>query len=86
MPKFGNGRLHGDNALMVPLAIPEQGPTPDAKLAAMGPNRLASLVRPCFVEAMQPDSKEGCIVLQSGSTHSGGWVLARDNTVAKFKR
>ena len=31
--------------------IPEQGPTPDAKLAAMGPNRLASSVRPCFVEA-----------------------------------
>ena len=31
--------------------IPEQGPTPDAKLAAMGLNRLASLVRPCFVEA-----------------------------------
>ena len=31
--------------------IPEQGPTPDVKLAAMGPNRFASLVRPCFVEA-----------------------------------
>ena len=31
--------------------IPEQGPTLDAKLAAMGPNRLASLVRLCFVEA-----------------------------------
>ena len=30
---------------------PEQGPTPDAKLAAMGPNRLASSVRLCFVEA-----------------------------------
>ena len=33
------------------LTMPEQGPTPDAKLAAMGPNRLASSVRPCFVEA-----------------------------------
>ena len=31
--------------------IPEQRPTPDAKLAAMGPNRLASSVSPCFVEA-----------------------------------
>ena len=28
-----------------------QGPTPDAKLDAMGPNRLASFVHPCFVEA-----------------------------------
>ena len=31
--------------------IPEQEPTLDAKLAAMGPNQLASSVRPCFVEA-----------------------------------
>ena len=31
-------------------SIPVQGPAPDAKLAAMGPNRLASSVRPCFVE------------------------------------
>ena len=31
--------------------ILEQGPTPDAKLAAMGPNRLASSVHPCFVKA-----------------------------------
>jgi len=33
--------------------IPAQGPTPDAKLAAMQgvPNRLASSLRPCFVEA-----------------------------------
>ena len=31
--------------------IPEQGLTPDTKLAAMGLNRLASSVRPCFVEA-----------------------------------
>ena len=31
--------------------IPTQGPTPDAKLAAMGLNRLASSVRPWFVEA-----------------------------------
>jgi len=30
--------------------IPEQGPTPDAKLAVMGPNRLASSVHPCFIE------------------------------------
>ena len=28
-----------------------QGPTPDAKLAAMGLNRLALPVCPCFVEA-----------------------------------
>ena len=35
------------------LTIPAQGPTPDAKLAAMQgvPNRLASSLRPCFVEA-----------------------------------
>ena len=33
--------------------IPAQGSTPDAKLAAMQgvPNRLASSLRPCFVEA-----------------------------------
>ena len=31
--------------------IPMQGATPDVKLAVMGPNRLASSVRPCFVEA-----------------------------------
>ena len=35
----------------------------------MGPNRLASSVRPCFVEA-KPDSGESCIVLQSGPTRS----------------
>ena len=37
--------------------IPEQGPTPDAKLAAIGPNRLASSVRSCFVEASPPVDK-----------------------------
>ena len=37
--------------------IPEQGPTPDAKLAAIGPNRLASSVRLCFVEASPPVDK-----------------------------
>ena len=31
--------------------IPMQGATPDAKLAVMGPNRLASSVRPRFIEA-----------------------------------
>ena len=31
--------------------IPEQGPTPDAKLVAMGLNQLSPSVRPCFVEA-----------------------------------
>ena len=31
--------------------IPTQGPALDAKVAAIGPNRLASLVRPWFVEA-----------------------------------
>ena len=31
--------------------ISMQGPTPDAKLDAMGPNRLASFIRPCFIEA-----------------------------------
>ena len=31
--------------------IPMQGPTPDAKLAAMGQNQLASSVHPCFIEA-----------------------------------
>ena len=31
--------------------ISTQGPIPDAKLDAMGPNRLASFVRPCFIEA-----------------------------------
>ena len=31
--------------------IPAQGPTPDAKLAAMGQNQLASSVHPCFIEA-----------------------------------
>ena len=34
---------------MVQLS-PRKVPTLDAKLAAMGPNRLASSVRPCFVE------------------------------------
>ena len=28
-----------------------QGPTPNANLAAMGQNRLASLVRQCFIKA-----------------------------------
>ena len=33
------------------LKYPAQGPTPDAKLASMKPNRLVSSVCPCFVEA-----------------------------------
>ena len=45
-----------------------QGPILDAKLAAMGLNGLASLVR-------QSDSGESCIVLQRGPTR---------NLVAKF--
>ena len=48
--------------------IPSPGPTSDAKLAAIRPNQLASSVRPCFDE--EPDSGEGCIVLQSGPTRS----------------
>ena len=35
--KIEGGRLHGEGA-----TLPKQGPTPDAKVAAMGPNRLAS--------------------------------------------
>ena len=31
--------------------IPTQGPTPDANLAAMGQNRLASSVHQCFIKA-----------------------------------
>ena len=50
MPKFGGGRLHGESCLNG-STIPEQGPTPDAKLAAMWPNRLALSVCPYFVEA-----------------------------------
>ena len=46
-----------------------KGPTPDAKLAAMGLNGLASSVRQLFVEA-GTDSVESCIVLQSGATCS----------------
>ena len=38
--------------------ISEQGPTPDVKLAAMGPNRLASSVHPCFVEASSTVEKD----------------------------
>ena len=41
-----------------------QGPTPDAKLVAMGLKGLASLVRPCFVEPSPT------VMLQSGPTHS----------------
>ena len=50
-PKFEGGRLHGEG---FPLS-PRIGPTPDAKLAAMGLNRFASSVRPCFVEAKRTD-------------------------------
>ena len=45
-----------------------QGPTLDAKLAAMGLNGLASSVCQLFVEASP--TGESCIVLQSGPTCS----------------
>ena len=49
--------------------IPTQGPTPDAKLAAMGPNQLASSFRWWSVKA-SPTMGESCIVLQSGPARS----------------
>ena len=50
MPKFEDGQLHRESVLNG-STIPAQGPTLDAKLAAMGQNRLASSVHPCFIEA-----------------------------------
>ena len=46
--------------------IPEQGPTSDAKLAAMHGAELICIVG----SSGQPDSGEGCMVLQSGPTCS----------------
>ena len=48
--------------------IPMQGPTLDAKLAAMGLNGLALLVRPWFVEASP--TVEKAVSWQSGPTRS----------------
>ena len=56
MPKFEDGQLHRESVLNGPT-IPAQGPTLDAKLAAMGQNRLASSVHPCFIEASPPVEK-----------------------------
>ena len=52
--------------------IPKQGPTPDAKLAAMGPNQSTCIVGSFVLRRGQSDSGEGCIVLQSGLTGSRG--------------
>ena len=53
------------------LTIPAQGPTPDAKLAAMQgvPNRLASSLRPCFVEA-------SLTVEKAVSCYKADWLVA----------
>ena len=51
------------------VRLPEQGPTPDAKLAAKGiQNRLALSLRPYFVKASP--TVEKLYVLQSGPTRS----------------
>ena len=49
--KLQNLGVGGYTKCLNGTTIPEQGATPDVKLAAMGPNRLASSVRPCFVKA-----------------------------------
>ena len=49
--------------------IPEQGPTPDATLAAMGSNRLASSVRLCFVETSPT-------VAKAASCYKADWLVA----------
>ena len=49
---------------MVQLVYPHARPSPDVKLAAMGPNRLASSVS-SVIRRGQPDSGESCIMLQS---------------------
>ena len=49
--------------------IPMQGPTPDAKLAAMELNGLASSVRQLFVKA-SPTVEKSCTMLRNGPTHS----------------
>ena len=72
--------------------IPAQGPTPDAKLDAMGSNRLASSVHPCFTEASPTVEKAvSCyrawwaVTQRTLKKHKTvkiwRWVLARDNTV-----
>ena len=55
--------LHGEGA------IPMQGPTPDVKLAVMGPNRLALLVHSSFVEASPTVEK-------AVSCYKADWLLA----------
>ena len=59
---------------MVQLSLCK-GPPPDAKLAAMGLNGLASSVRPCFVEASP------IVVLQSGPTHSHANFMLQGRTL-----
>ena len=49
--------------------IPTQGPIPDAKLAAMGPNQLASSVRLWFVEASPTVEK-------AVSCYKADWLVA----------
>ena len=49
--------------------IPTQEPTPDAKLAAMGPNQLASSVRPWFVKASPTLEK-------AVSCYKADWLVA----------
>ena len=56
--KFQNFGVGGYTECLNVTTIPEQGPTLDVKLAAMGPNRLASSVHPCFVEASSTVEKD----------------------------
>ena len=49
--------------------IPAQGPTSDAKLAAMGRNRLASSIHPCFIEASPTVEK-------AVSWYKADWLIA----------
>ena len=61
--------------------ISMQGPTPDVKLDAMGLNRLASFVRPCFVEASPTVEKNVSCIKCSAVTGSTQISLCRRRTV-----
>ena len=66
-PKLECGRLHRER--LNGSTIPAEGPTPDAKLA-VGATKSTCIVASSVLCWGQPDSRESCIVLQSGPTHS----------------
>ena len=67
--------------------ISTQAPTPDAKLAAMQgvPNRPASSLRPCFVEASPTVENAVPVMLESGPTRSLVAKLPREFRAANYK-